>query len=415
MENPGQNNEKFYNGIFSGPHNGAVNNKQQNNADNNQSAQNFQTNQRIHENQRIPGNQRTPGNQGIPGSQGYQYQSGAAPNHGGNYKQVRPYIVPGSHGAYKYNAQQNNCAGCPCNKRSDNIALIIISVTSVIVLLIAFLATIFCLVSMVTWMGKQESNYSAPEESKYKDTSEYKNDSFLGEIPESDNNTDGNSGEKLPQKPESNFSSEYYEDLADAIRTDLDYSIIWENYEFDGNNESVMIAVDYPVLEGDVPNIEILNQIIAEEAEYFEEFFEEYSQYMLEDEVFAVYSEGCVTYMDEDTMSVVFCENIYTDYWQDCGLYCINIDMENGVVIDNSSIINVNNEFAIDFRVRSREQNGNVRALDYMTDQEIAYYLSSAGTSIVFYTPLGMEIGINYGESYVTATYQDYDQFLKKF
>lgn len=376
MENPGQNKEKFYNGIFSGPQNEAVNNKQQNNAGYNQR------------------------------NQGYQYQSRATPNYGGNYKQVRPYIMPGSYGAHK--CDTHNCTGCPYNKRPDNIALIIIAVTSIIVLLIAFLATIFCLVCVVTWMGKQEKNYL--KEAKYEDTSEYKNDSFQGEVPESDKNT-----EKFPQKPESNFGNEYYGDIADAIRTDLDYSIEWENYEFDGNNENVMIAVDYPVLEGDIPNIEILNQIIAEEVEYFEEFFAEYSQYMLEDEIFAVYSEGCVTYMDEDTMSVVFCENIYTDYWQDCGLYCINIDMKNGVVIDNNSIIDVDSEFALDFRTRSREQNGNVKALDYMTDQDIAYYLASEGTSIVFYTPLGMEIGLNYGESYVTATYQDYDQFLQKY
>lgn len=417
MENPEQIKEKFNNGIFSGSQNSAVNNKQHNHAGNNQSAQSFQSNPGI------PGNQRIPGNQGYqrpPGNQGYQYQSGAAPHYGGNYKQVRPYIVSQGHGAQYNNAQNyatQNCAAqncaylctdCRYNKKTDNIALIIIAITSVIVLLIAFLATVFCLVSMVTWMGKQDKNYSA--EAKYEGTSDYKNDSFQGEIPKSDQYT-----ETPPEKPESNFGSEYYEDIADAIRTDLDYSIEWENYEFEGNNENVMIAVDYPVIAGDVPNIEVLNQIIAEEVVYFEEFFAEYSQYMLEDETFAVYSEGSVTYMDEDTMSVVFCENIYTDYWQDCGLFCINIDMENGVVIDNSSIINIDNDFAVDFRIRSGEQNGNIRALDYMTDQEIEYYLSSAGTAIVFYTPLGMEIGLNYGESYVTATYQDYDKYLQKY
>lgn len=385
MENPGQNNNEMYgNGIFSGPRKGAGSN---------QNSQSFQGNQR---------------------KQGYSYNPGAAPDYGnhytyyngrGNDRQARQYAAPGNCVA---------CGNCPYHKKTENTALIIIAVTSVITLLIAFLATIFCLISMVTWMNKQEKNDTVSKEPTYK------NNSYMEDSPETDEGNDNigeNPVEKFPQKPKSGNGSigDYYGELTDSIRTDLDYSIEWENYEYDGNNESIMISVDFPVIKGDVKNIDVLNQIIEEEVLYFEEFFEEYSQYMLEDEMFAAYSEGCVTYMDEDTMSVVFCENIYTDYWQDCGLYCINIDMENGVVIDNNSIIDVNNEFAVDFRIRSREQNGEVMALDYMTDQEITYYLSSAGTSIVFYTPIGMEIGINYGESYVTATYKDYEQFLKKY
>ncbi len=207
---------------------------------------------------------------------------------------------------------------------------------------------------------------------------------------------------------------EYYGEIRDAVRTDLSYSVEWQNYEYEGNSDTVLIEVDYPVIGGDVPNVDLLNDVIAGEVDYFEEYYAEYSKYMLEDEVFAVYSEGFVTYMDEDVMSVVFVENIYTDYWVDCGLYCVNIDMENGVVLDNGSILDVDDEFAIDFRTRSRKQNGDVSALEYLTDQEVVYYLTGGSTGIVFFTPLGMEIGLNYGEDYVTVTYKDYKDFLLK-
>ena len=219
---------------------------------------------------------------------------------------------------------------------------------------------------------------------------------------------------KIPEK-NAGTHGEYYGEIKDAVRTDLAYSIEWENYEYAGNSDTVMISIDYPVIRGDVPNLGLLNDAIESEMDYFEEYYEEYSKYMQPEEIFAVYSEGFVTYMDESVMSVVFQENIYTDYWVDCGLFCVNIDMENGMVLDNGSILEVDDEFAVDFRTRSREQNGETEVLEYLTDQEVAYYLKDGSTGIIFYTPMGMEIGLNCGEEYLTVTYQDYEDYLLKY
>ena len=48
--------------------------------------------------------------------------------------------------------------------------------------------------------------------------------------------------------------------------------------------------------------------------------------------------------------------------------------------------------------------------------QEITDYFNSNAV-IVFYTPMGMEIGFNYDDGYawVTATYEDYEDYLKVF
>ena len=308
-------------------------------------------------------------------------------------------------------------------EKKDNTVLIIAILSFLTVLFLAFLVTIFavfCIFILRTKENPSDSGISSgsaydvpytPQQSPSEEEAQENNGENAGQavpiVPEE--------GKKAPDTGTGKESGEYYGELRDAVRTDLNYSIEWENYEFAGNNDYVAIAVDYPVIKGEIPNRDVVNQVIANETLYFEEYYAEYSQYMLEGEVFSVYSEGYVTYMDENMVSIVFDEQIATDYWLDHRLFCINIDAASGVVLDNSSILNVDDDFAVDFRIRSREQNSSNNKLDYMTDQEIAYYLVTSGSSILFYTPVGMEVGINYGEDYVTVTYPDYEQYLQKY
>ena len=126
-----------------------------------------------------------------------------------------------------------------------------------------------------------------------------------------------------------------------------------------------------------------------------------------------------MTYMDEEKLSSVFKEDLYltdenggqiVDYY----LYSLNIDMEKGVVLDNRSMIDTDDDFSVDFRQRSDRQNGEISYLTSLSDQEITDYFESDDI-IVFYTPLGMEIGFNYEYGWVTVTYRDYEQYLKVF
>lgn len=300
------------------------------------------------------------------------------------------------------------CKNCPDRQKQGQTVLFIISVVAVAALTISLLAAVFGLVVVSLWKSGQSSGNAGNNTGNEKETYLETDPSKGAGLP------NGDKYGKIPA-PGAAGGGEYYGEIEDAIRTDLDYSIRWENYEYEGNNDDVTIAVDYPVIEGDIPNLEAINDIIDDETEYFEEYYKEYSKYMMPEESFLVYSEGYVTFMDPEIMSVVFCEMIYTDYWVEYGLYCLNIDVENGVVLDNNSIMNIDDEFAVDFRKRCRQQNGTVNDLDSMTDQEIVYYLTSGGTSILFYTPLGMEVGLNLGEYYVTVTYRDYEEFLQKY
>lgn len=327
----------------------------------------------------------------------YDWQRGEAAGKGNSsYRQ--------DYEEYRYGSYK--CRHCTQNRKMSPTALVFMLLTVITVfavaITIAFLVTVFCLVKVSSGQAGQSEVNTVDEG----DGSPYIKNPPKG-------NQEGTYGE-IPI-PGIGNSGEYYGEITDAIRTDLDYTIEWENYEYEGNNDNVVIAVDYPVVKGDIPNLEAINDMIDDETEYFEEYYKEYSKYMMPDERFMVYSEGYVTYMDQEVMSVVFCEMIYTDYWTDYGLYCLNIDVESGMVLDNNSIMEIDDEFAVDFRKRCSQQNGAVSDLDYMTDQEIVYYLTSGGTSILFYTPMGMEVGMNFGEYYVTVTYKDYEKFLQKY
>lgn len=123
---------------------------------------------------------------------------------------------------------------------------------------------------------------------------------------------------------------------------------------------------------------------------------------------------GYVTYMDEEKISVVFSERGFANGSGIAYLYSINIDIENGVILDNSSIINMDDEFAVEFRRRNQEQNDADGYVDILSDQEVVEYLNSDTMGIVFFTPLGLEVGINIDGGWYTVTYKDYEKYLKK-
>ncbi len=214
------------------------------------------------------------------------------------------------------------------------------------------------------------------------------------------------------------YEDDGYYSLQDDIKYDLSYGIDFDFYEYESDNENVNIMVTYPIITGeDVPNLEKLNDTIYSEVELIEEYFEEdYAPYMEknEDSYFSATAICYVTYMDEDKLSVVYQERIYADTYDLAYLECINIDMKNGVVLDNEEMLDIDDAFSVEFRTRSDEQNGEIYSLTNMTDQEITGYFNSPDV-IVFYTPLGMEIGFNYEEGWVTVTYEEYEQYLKVF
>lgn len=209
----------------------------------------------------------------------------------------------------------------------------------------------------------------------------------------------------------------YYSELKDATRNDLDYSVSWQDYEYETDYKNVDIVAFYPKIVGEnIPNLDHINDYIFDEVEYWVESFEEYVDegYFAEDDDFLFLAYAYVTYMDEEKISIV-----YSEYGEAAGeemyyLYSINVDVQNGVILDNSSIIDMDDAFAVEFRERNREQNDADGYIDELTDQEVLEYLNSSTMGVVFYTPVGLEVGINLDYGWYTVTFRDYKKYLEK-
>ena len=215
-------------------------------------------------------------------------------------------------------------------------------------------------------------------------------------------------------------TGEYFSFPAENIVDGLAYSVEMESGEYeDEDYYGTAIYYDYPVVSGDVPNVDYINDTICAEWEGLLEYYEEdYREYMGEDDGIIALFEGNVTYMSEDILSVVYQESVaygpYLDYEVDIYLYCLNFDMKNGTLLEKTGMLDIDEEFVKDFRARSLEQNAD-SVLDYYDDDEVIELLENPQTLILFYCPQGMEIGINVEEGWVTVTYGDYEEYLKKF
>lgn len=216
-------------------------------------------------------------------------------------------------------------------------------------------------------------------------------------------------------------TGEYFSLPAENIVDGLAYTveIVSEEYE-DEDNYGTAIYYDYPVVSGDVPNVDYINDTICAEWESLIEYYEEeYRDYIVEegDGIIGLLQSN-VAYMSEDILSIVYQESVVygesLDYNTETYLYCLNFDMKNGQLLEKTGMLDIDEDFVEEFRERSLKQNAD-SVLDYYNDDEVMELLEDPYSLILFYCPQGMEIGINVEEGWVTVTYADYEEYLKKF
>lgn len=237
-----------------------------------------------------------------------------------------------------------------------------------------------------------------------------------------ENPPDDTYGGKDFEYPEddSNDTDEEYYDFANALRDDLEYSIEFKTYLRDDFNSEegkgiAKVEFQYPVVMGNVKNLDGINQVIQEEIHIVEEHVASSVWYLTEEEVYSFTGESYVTYMSEDILSVAYVEYGYLNgSYLESYIVSYNIDIQTGMVMNNTHLLGIDDDFSVDFRERCEEQNGIVDSLYYMSDQEITDYLTDEDYLIIFYTPLGMEVGFNFYDGWVTVTYKDYEKYQKK-
>jgi hypothetical protein len=92
----------------------------------------------------------------------------------------------------------------------------------------------------------------------------------------------------------------------------------------------------------------------------------------------------------------------------------MNFDLKTGTLLNNSDIIEVSDNLVDAFIDQSLYQNGETDSVTDYSKEEIKEFLSAEESLILFYTPVGLEIGYNHPYGWVTATLKEYQQYLKK-
>ena len=201
---------------------------------------------------------------------------------------------------------------------------------------------------------------------------------------------------------------EYYLKLANAVREDLSYSIEWEEYTTTDYEDIVEISIQYARVSGDIPAIDEINGYLEDGAMYYATYFDSISATNLWLNV-----TSYITYMDEEKLSVVVDERFIYEDEQYYNLYCMNFDLVTGSLLYNTAIIEVSEELAEAFREQSDYQNGVSTGVSRYSDEEIMELLADEESLILYYSPVGLEIGYNYPTGWITATFKEYEKFLQ--
>lgn len=256
----------------------------------------------------------------------------------------------------------------------------------------------------------------------YNEESDGSNDPFLS------SNYSSTFGSNHDNHSLSDFSGEYYEPFVDCIDANQGYGLsrnfIEYSDEIDGVTVNAYIA--YIQLEGgNIPNEDEINRKILEMTA--NDLFGHLSgkktyPYACDSVTYMV--DSFIPYNDGEKMSILLDVNIVEDdeYFRESYIYAINIDLENGTIIDNDSILKTNEDFAAMFREKCCTQNGDdIDGLNAIDDAQLSYFLSNKATNIVFYSPYGMEVGYSYettengssiARGWVTITLQEYEDYL---
>ncbi len=357
-----------------------------------------------------------------PNMQPPMYQSGYGAVPPGQYPGYAPAVPP---------------AQPPKKKGGTAVAICIL----VGIVLVALVALILVGVSLLEKAKKEQDRQDAFR-SDYEREEKILEDDFVAPEETKDPGETGTIGETQPDstEPAGDFSFyeldvteqnrnesgqdpdiPYYSGPYNSLRDDLSYEITFTEAIYYATNLNASVDVEYPqIVSDDMENMDYINEALRYEFEYYRDYFStEYKEYMTsEEDVFACEVDSFVTYMDEKILSVVFYEKIalklgYETY-QGINFYCLNFNLEMGTLLENTEVLRLDEDFSVDFRRREVEENGE-EALTAYSDQEILRMLKDGTRLVLFYTPMGLEVGLNLDERIVYVTYDDYKNYLNNF
>lgn len=230
---------------------------------------------------------------------------------------------------------------------------------------------------------------------------DYGGNGYFGyDIPYDDSQSSSPSGYYVPSPDD-----KYYQELTDATDRDLSYTVLWQSAAIRPDDPNLTYKYDcsYPVLTGKTPDKEKLTSINATIEQIACEYQESYEDYDG-----GVLSYGFVTYMDEEKISVVIRHSLNDGNKTDSIVRAVTFSMDTGEVIPHSDMVDTDEYLVYQFRSRNTYQNGEVEFVESLSDEELLEYLLDEEDSIMFYTPVGLEIGFNFDGGWVTVTLKSY-------
>lgn len=220
----------------------------------------------------------------------------------------------------------------------------------------------------------------------------------------------------------SEFQGPYYEDTVDCIDESVPYQIKREFDEYLDEKYNICIRTSYVQLEGNIPNLEAINEqlknVATEDIEYYKENKAQYQQ-VIENYEAGVRSDvkSFVTYNDAETVSVAVHYESNFCYDVSLTIKSVNINLVTGTIMDNTQILDMGDGFGEEFRQRSNKQNGSSQGIELFSNIEIVSMLNQEDSLIIFYTPIGMEVGYSYRKDgylgWITISMKDYEKYRK--
>ena len=218
------------------------------------------------------------------------------------------------------------------------------------------------------------------------------------------------------------FATPYYEYLVDSYIENKNYTVERRAIRYEGEYNGLFINAycTYYALSSDKvdfteANEALRNQAISELYEYISK--KSSSATSTETFNYTLYTDSVITFNNDQVISVGYSttsyenNNIHNFY-----VHGINVDVRKGGVLDNTAILDFRGDFAEFFVERSNIQNNFVDSINNSPSSDTAKVFQDDDSLILLFTPLGIEVGINYRYQYsygwVTVTLNDFDDYF---
>lgn len=213
----------------------------------------------------------------------------------------------------------------------------------------------------------------------------------------------------------------YMETITDSYVPCDGYSVVRHLIRFENQVEDVYVTANcaYYEIVSDKKDFKDVNEFLK--CKSIEPLYDYLTRQVKSDSdnetyYYHIYVDSFVTYNNDELLSI--CYDYYStrdNYYDRTMLYGANIDVQNAVMMINSDILNIDDALAKEFFDKCLKQCGDDTVLSYCSYAEIKALLQSEGL-VIFFTPYGLEIGVNthwgYYDGFYTATINDFDDYF---